>query len=215
VSSEPTGETEEAAVPTPENAAWAAVQIPLPGQQLLVFLSDIERLFRLNPHLEIAAWRKEPQGPGTHNYWLSALNEMNGCRSEVAIQSSSLGESTGYILAYDRGLKQSTELRIEAAAGGSLLTITERYHPVLDETDERLKEVDRSLIPWTAAIRRHLKGLARFGGLPGYRWWTESFMLGLPPRQRRIVRMTVWVSALEFVVFLCVALIFWLETRTS
>ena len=55
--------------------------------------------------------------------------------------------------------------------------------------------------------------MARFGALPGYRWWTERFRLGMTPRQRRIVRMIVWVSVLEFVVFLFVALIFWLETR--
>jgi hypothetical protein len=33
----------------------------------------------------------------------------------------------------------------------------------------------------------------------------------MAPRQRRIVRMIVWISVLEFVVFLFVAAIFWLE----
>lgn len=210
-------ETAPEAGQAPENAAWAAARIPLPPHQLFAFLSDIERLFRLNPHLEIADWREEP---GAHSYRLSALNETNGYRGEISLRAEAVREHTlwginsGYRLMYDRGLKQSTEFRIEPTSGGSLLTITEHYHPVRDEADERLKEVDRSLVPWVAAIRRHLSGTARFGGVPGYRWWTERFMLGMTPRQRRIVRMIVWVSVLEFVVFLFVALIFWLETRT-
>ena len=197
------------------NAAWAAVPIPLPTQQLHGFLADIERLLRLNPHLEIAAWLDESDAPEARRYRLRALNEGNGCRIDVLVKIEALGESAGYLLEYDRGLKRSTELRIAPADGGSLLTITEQYHPVPDETDERLKEVDRSLVPWTAAIRRHLIGMTRFGRWPGYRWWTERFMPGMAPRQRRIVRMIVWVSLLEFIVFLFVALIFWLESRPS
>jgi hypothetical protein len=73
--------------------------------------------------------------------------------------------------------------------------------------------VDRSLVPWLAAIRGHIAGLARYGWLPGYRWWAGRFMPGMPPRQRRMVRMIVWISLLEFVVFLFVAAVFWLETR--
>ncbi|MEK7737125.1 MAG: hypothetical protein AAB319_05145, partial [Pseudomonadota bacterium] len=198
------------------NAAWATAQIPLPAQELLAFLADIERLFRLNPHLEISDWLAQPD---SRSYRMHALNETNDVRSEIgwrveAVRENTLwGKNSGYRLVYDRGLKQSTEFRIEANAGGSLLTITEHYHPVQDETDERLKEVDRSLVPWAAALRHHLRGMARFGALPGYRWWTERFRLGMTPRQRRIVRMIVWVSVLEFVVFLFVALIFWLETR--
>jgi hypothetical protein len=37
----------------------------------------------------------------------------------------------------------------------------------------------------------------------------------MPPRQRRIVHMIVWVSILEFLVFLGIALVFWLETRAT
>lgn len=178
-------------------------------------MADLERLFRLNPHLEITAWRNPVAASEARSYLLSALNETNGCRNEVSIRSEPLGEDLGYVLEYDRGLKRSTELRITPSAGGSLLTITDRYHPLSNDSDARLKEVDRGLVPWTAAIRRHLAGLARFGGLPGYRWWTERFMLGMPPRQRRIVRMIVWASVLEFVAFIFVALIFWLEAQTS
>ena len=197
--------------PGRENAAWARAEIPLPPQDVCAFLADIERLFRLNPHLDISGWCAEPGAP--RSFKLDALNETNGCRAEVILRIETLRKGRGYSLSYDRGLKRSTELKVEPATGGSLLTITEHYHPVQDESDERLKEVDRSLVPWAAAIRGHLAGLSRYGRLPGYRWWAQRFMPGMPPRQRRIVRMIVWVSLLEFVVFLFVALVFWLETR--
>jgi hypothetical protein len=215
VSSEHRGDAAGSSAPVPEDAAWASVEIPLPPRPLFDFLSNAERLFRLNPHLEIGAWHHHTDQAPARNYRLDALNETNGCRSEVSIRVAPLSEYTGYILEYDAGLKRSTELRIAPVVGGSLLTITDHYRPVADEPDQRMKEVDRSLVPWLAAIRSHLTGLARFGGVPGYRWWTERIMLGMVPRQRRIVRMIVWVSVLEFVVFLFVALIFWLESRPS
>jgi len=209
------GETGRSAASAPENAAWASLEIPLPMRSLFDFLSNTERLFRLNPHLEIEAWQRIPDQAGARVYRLSALNETNGCRSEVSIRAEPLGETSGYILHYDGGLKRSTELRIAPAVGGSLLTITDHYHPVSSDSDQRLHEVDRSLISWAGAIRRHLKGQVRFGGFPGYLWWTEGFMLGMTPRQRRIVRMITWVSVLEFVVFVLVALIFWAESLSS
>lgn len=215
MSREDPGEATRPSAPVPDNAAWASVEIPLSPQSLFDFLSNTERLFRLNPHLDIETWHRQPDQAASRSYRLRFLNETNGCRGEVSIRAMALAGNAGHILDYEGGLKRATELRIAPAAGGSLLTITDHYHPVSGETDGRLKEVDRSLIPWAAAIRRHLNGRKRFGGLPVYLWWTEGFMLGMFPRQRRIVRMIVWVSLLEFVVFLFVALIFWLESRPS
>lgn len=209
-------ETIPASSPAHENAAWAVAQIPLPPRQLFEFLAGIERLFRLNPYLEIADWQSNSD---TSSYRLRVLNEMNGFRGDISFHVEAIhadsrwGANSGYRLVYDSGLKQSTELVIKAEDGGSRLTITERYQPVQDESDERLKEVDRSLVPWAAALRNHLRDMARFSALPGYRWWKERFMLGISPRQRRIVRLIVWISVLEFVVFLFVAAIFWLEAR--
>lgn len=72
-----------------------------------------------------------------------------------------LPDIRGPRLADANGLKASTELLIEACGEGSSLTIVDRYHPVTNADDERLVEVDRSLVPWLAAIRGHLSGLAR------------------------------------------------------
>lgn len=191
----------------PDSAAWAQAEIPLPPPALFDFLADVERLFRLNPYLDIQSWESAPQG----GFRLRAANEANGCRYEVTARLEVLRQGAAFTLTYDRGLKRATEFAVEPAGAGSLLTVIDHYHPVDDPQDQRLREVDRSLVPWVAAIRRHVRGRARYGRLPAWRWWTERFLLGMPPRQRRIVRLIVWVSALEFLVFLLLVLAFWLE----
>lgn len=194
-----------------DNAAWAKANIALSTENGWIFLADVERLFRLNPHLDITDWREEA-GP-SHSCKLSALNESNGCRYETTMKIEQVPCNRCLTIKYDKGLKAATEFRIESSQTGSSLTITERYRPLRDWDDGRLNEVDRSLVPWLAAIRGHIAGLARYRWLPGYHWWTGHFMLGMPPRQRRMVNMVIWVSLLEFVIFLFVAAIFWLEQQ--
>lgn len=205
----PSHDNREEEIPaSPQNAAWAVVALPLAAPQLLAFLSDIERLFRLNPYLEIAEWQELRAG---QSYRVKRLNEMNGARGDLALRIQSLPDLTGIRVTYEHGLKLATEFKVDTAPDGSLLTVTEHYRPVADESDPRLGEIDRSLIPWAASIRSHVRGLARFGGIPGYLWCSEHLMLGLPPRQRRMVRLLVWVSILEFAVFLAVVAVVWLE----
>jgi hypothetical protein len=84
---------------------------------------------------------------------------------------------------------------------------TEHYPRIADADDPRVAEVDKSLVPWVTAIRSHMLARRRWGWLPGWRWWAESFMLAMPPRQRRIVRLLVWTTVLEFLVFLGVVLV--------
>jgi hypothetical protein len=58
-----------------------------------------------------------------------------------------------------------------------------------------------------AALRCRLLGRQPWGGLPGRRWWRARFLPGLPPRQRRIVRLLLWVSLGEFAIFLTLVLV--------
>ena len=192
-----------------EDRACAEAHIPIDADALFEFVSDIERLLRLNPHLDIKTWQRMPDGMR-----FAALNETTGRRIETAIRVETTRATHSIVLSYADGLKRATTLAVESGDGhGCRLVVTEHYPVIEDAQDPRVAEVDRSLIPWVAAIRRHLLGRERWGWLPGYRWWAERFMLEMQPRQRRIVRMIVWVSLLEFVVFLFVAAIFWLERQ--
>jgi hypothetical protein len=194
-----------------EDCARAETQVPIDADAMFEFVSDIERLLRLNPHLDIETWQRIPDGMR-----LVAQNETTGRRIETAVRIETTPTTRSILLSYADGLKRATTLAVESGDGHSCrLIVIEHYPYIEDAQDPRVAEVDRSLIPWVNAIRHHLLDRQRWGWLPGYRWWAGRFMLGMPPRQRRIVRMIIWVSLLEFIVFLFVAAIFWLERRSG
>jgi len=190
---------------TTENAAWVSIEVPLAPQQALDYARNVERLLRLNPHLEITRFERAADG----HYRLEGLNEMNGLAVSCGLTFQDAG-ADGFRLDYDSGLKLATAVTAAPHASGALLTIRETYRQ--PENDAELAQVDRSLTPWGVAIRRHLLGLSRWGRLPLYRWWRERVWLGLRPRERRIVRLIAWVTALEFVVFLFVLAIMVVES---
>ncbi len=192
-----------------EDRAHAETPVPISADAVFEFIADIERLLRLNPYLEIDTWQRMPDGMR-----FAALNETTGRRIETVVRVETTHATRSIVLSYAGGLKQATRLTVQDDDGhGCRLVVTEHYPAIEDAQDPRVAEVDRSLIPWVNAIRRHLLGRRRWGWLPGWRWWHEQFLPGMAPRQRRIVRMIVWISVLEFVVFLLVAAIFWAEQR--
>lgn len=67
--------------------------------------------------------------------------------------------------------------------------------------EAELAQIDRSLTPWGQSLRRHFLALARWGRLPGYRWWRERVWLGMKPRERRITRLIAWATLIEFPLF--------------
>lgn len=178
-----------------ENAAWVDIELPLAPQQALDSVRNVERLLRLNPHLEIARFEREADG----RYRLEGLNEMNGLAVSCGLTFEDDG-ADGFRLRYDRGLKLATAVAAAARDGGTLLTIRESYRQ--PENEAELAEVDRSLTPWGVAIRRHFLGLARWGRLPLYRWWRERVWLGMRPRERRVTRLIAWATLIEFVLFI-------------
>lgn len=188
-----------------ENAARVDIDLPQPAEQIAAYLQDVERLLRLNPYLEIRRFEAVP-GRG---YALDALNEMNGRAVSCGLTFQAAGPR-GYVLRYDTGLKQTTEVEVSPRGAGARLTIRETYRQPASEAE--LAEVDRSLTPWGIAIRRHFLGLARWGRLPGHRWWRERVWLNMKPRERRISRLIVWITALEFAVFLFVLAILVIES---
>lgn len=182
-----------------EDQARAETVVPLDADALFNFVSNIERLFRLHPHLEIETWQATPAG-----FHLSGLNETNERRVATGARVDIDGTLRRIVISYDSGLKLTTRITVEteAASGGARLIVVDHYPLIADTQDPRVAEVDRGLIAWVAAIRRHLMQRARWGRLPGWRWWNERFMPGLPPRQRRIVRLLIWTTVAEFVLFL-------------
>lgn len=199
-----------------EDSAWISVDLPLSPGEVYAFIQKIERLFRLNPHLEIKSWQEDTPGriyPGKQ-IRLDSLNEMNGLQQSMTLSVSDVQPDASLSLSYDSGLKQATVFTVQGLAPASCRLVVKEHYPAqisAAEREARLNEVDKSLVPWGAAIRTHLIRRARWGWLPFYNWFQESFWLGMVPRQRRIARLIIWTTALEFVVFLFVFVIYWLE----
>lgn len=203
-----------------QNAAWVTIATPLTPAQLFDFATDVERLFRLNPYLQIHNWDAGPTGMTEDSrIRINYFNEVNGVARDLVMTVAGLKHGIGYTLNYSEGVKRATEICVEPSSdGGTTLLIKDYYHVSEEnlpgsEQEARLAEVDRSLTPWGVAIRQHLLNLQRWGWLPFYRVLRERFWLGMPPRSRRISRLLIWITVLEFMAFLFVFLIYLIEFR--
>jgi hypothetical protein len=177
------------------DSARAETELPVAPGVLLTFLADTRRLFHLNPHLEIERWESWSQG-----FFLAIRNELNDQR--LATSVSREATPRGWLFNYAAGLKRATDIQVLPTTAGSRLIVTDYYPRIEDPEDPRVAGVDPSLVPWVAAVRRHLLARQRWGWLPGWRGWHERLMPGMTPRQRRIARLIVWTSLLEFVLFI-------------
>jgi hypothetical protein len=192
-----------------ENAAWVTVEVPLAPAEAFDFATRLERLFRLNPYLQIEGWSEEPGPFAPGKRWrIEAFNEMNGMRDDVALALEEVEPGRRFLVSRDRGLKRALEVSVAPDGSGAALTLKEHYHsPEGSQREDRLKEVDASLTPWGAAVRRHLLAQQRWGWLPFYLLLRDRFWLSMPPSQRRTGRLLIWVTVLEFAVFLAVVAI--------
>lgn len=180
-----------------EDLARAETLLPLSPEAAFAFLSRVELVFRLNPLLAIDRWT-----PAEWGFRYEGLNESNGQAMAVSVRVAIAPAERQVCLHYDNGLKRGTDMRIEPAEAGARLVVIEHYPRIAEADDPRVAEVDKSLVPWVAALHRHLLARRRWAWLPGWVWWQEGFLPKLKPAQRRIARLLVWTGVLEFALFL-------------
>jgi hypothetical protein len=197
------------AAPASADEAWVTIETPLTMEALREFCRDVERLYRINPCLEIASWRRI--GDDTfHVAWRNTSNQQDAAL-DLRIERES---ADGFEVAYSQGLKRSTRFALAPAAGGSRLTITDDYSGVPEEERaRRVAEVDRSLGAWGGALRTHLRRELRWGRKAVYRWTMRRVWIPMKPSARRITTLLVLVTAAELLIVLFVALIWWIEHR--
>ncbi len=199
-----------------EDFALISVDLPLATGEIYAFIQNIERLFRLNPHLAIKSWQEDAPGKifACKQIRVDCMNEMNGLRQSLTLSVSDVQPELSFTLNYDSGLKKATIFSVQSVgSAASKLVVKELYSDEISaaEKEKRLNEVDKSLLPWGAAIHSYFKRRSRWGWLPFHSWLQNSVWLGMTPRHRRISRLIIWVTVLEFVVFLFVFAIYWLE----
>jgi hypothetical protein len=174
---------------------------------LRAFLDDVERLYRINNLLVFEEWSRI----GENRYRLRAENLSNGKQFESDLEVESGAD--GITVRYAEGLRTATSFRVVPGTGDCAnLIVTDDYAGTsLAEREERIGEVDKSLIPWGIDIHRYLRRWKRWSWLPGWKLYMRRLWQPMKPMARRIAFMLWIVTAAEFVVFLLIFAIFWLE----
>jgi hypothetical protein len=192
-----------------QDASWVVIDTPLGQAELRLFCANVERLYRLNPYLEIQAWQPLAAG-GYRVSWRNLSNEQ-AATLELRLEPES---ENAFSIAYSEGIKRRTRFLLESAPNGSRLVLTDDYASLPEEERaSRIAEVDKSLAAWGWALHAHLRREHRWGSNPLWRWTMQRFWLPMRPAARRIAVLIVLASLAEFVFFLLVALIWWIEHR--
>lgn len=190
-----------------EDAAWVTIETPFTAEELRPFLGDVERLFRINPLLIFEDWHRT----GETRYRLRAKNLSNGrvLDTELAVETG----DDGIAVRYSEGLKTATRFRVEPQPeGAAKLIVTDDYSGTSpDEREARIDEVDKSLVLWGRSLHRYLHQWKKWSWVPGWKFYMRRVWQPMKPMARRICNILIVVTAAEFVLFLLVFAIFWLE----
>lgn len=190
-----------------EDAAWVAVPTSLPPERLAWLVEDPERLLRVNPCWIFEQWER----PSAERFSLRVRDTVHQRTWAAGGRIEPLAD--GLRLVYDDGLKASTTFRIETGDAGTRLWVIDDYGRLTaEERAERLDEVDRSLPTWGQALERYLAGWQRRGGNRLWRWYTERVWRPMTPLARRVVRLLIWVTVIEFAVFVLLVAVLSVES---
>ncbi len=197
--------------PEPENddedAAWVTIATPFGTDWLKDFFSDIERVYRINSLMEFKEWHRT----GEHEYRFKAKNLSNGMEVETSLTVTP--EEDGVSVVYSNGLKTATRFRINAKPDGSAeLVIVDEYDGApREEREERIAEVDRSLVQWGRDLHQYFRLWKKWSVVPGWKWYMRRVWQSMKPSARRISFMLIMITVAEFVIFLMIFFVFWLE----
>ncbi len=193
---------------TEEDAAWASINTSLDVANLYSFCRDIERLFRINPMLEFKKW----QALGNDRYFFSGINISQETPFEFEVELQVKEQADGLRIEYSQGLKTSTTIKIEAAEQGSKLTIIDCYDGISEEERKsRIGEVDKSLITWAYYLQKFIITWRRWSRIGLWRWYMRHIWQPMKPTGRRITYMLLWITAVEVVLIMLGAGIYWAE----
>lgn len=189
------------------DAAWAAIDLPLPIERTAAICHDTEAVFRVNPFWVFTEWR----ALAADAFHISFHNESNAQNLVTALRRHT-GPGAGFTVEYDTGLKRRTVFLLEATPAGSRLTLVDDYDGTpAEERARRANEVDRSLLAWARALQRYIVRIKRWSWVPGWRWYMRRVWVPMRPSARRIVWLLFLITLAEFVVFLFVLLIYAIE----
>jgi len=185
---------EPSAENTENDSAWASVITPLSTEALTEFCADTERLFRINPMLVFTKW--EQISENSFSFSGENSSQEKAFEFEFGLAVSKLDD--GYRIDYDKGVKSSTVIKIEAAEQGSKLTITDRYDRLsASERESHLHEVDQSIVVWAEYLQKFCISWNSWSRFAPWRWYIRRIWQPMKPTARRITYMLLWITVVE------------------
>jgi len=195
--------------PVDQDAAWVAIQTRAQLPEVRRFCANVERLFRINPYLEIRRWSE----PHAQTYRVELRNLSNG-QVENFRMSASRPDENALLFVYADRLKRSTCIALEGCGHGTCVRITDDYSGSPEsERVQRNAEVDRSLTAWGVALRAYLERERHFGRFALWHAWLDRVWLPMTPAARRIAWILIWIAAAEVALTVVIVIALWLESR--
>lgn len=191
-----------------EDSAWASINTPLKIVELKSFCQDIERLFRINPMLEFQHWEKLSD----NRYLMEVKNISQHTPFELETEFKVENQPDGITIYYENGLKKKTEFKFEATTEGSKLTIVDDYTGLSEEVlQNRLTEVDKSLINWADYLQRYILMWHRWSRFALWRWYMRRIWQPMKPIGRRITYTLLWITVVEIALIILGVTIYFVE----
>ena len=193
----------------PDDAVWAAFNTSMTVDELVHFCQeDVERLFRINPYLEFNTFEQT----GERRFHMAGKNSSQTQAFEFDDVFEVKPLADGVQVHYLDGLKQTTTFRVEPAAQGSKLTITDDYSARPEsERQARLTEVDQSIVAWAEYLQRFILTWKQWSWLSPWRWYMQRVWKRLKPTGRRIAYMLIWITVFEIALIMLGVGIYFIE----
>jgi len=191
-----------------ENIDFARIEIDSPFDEnwLAEFISNPQRILRINSLFEFSKFEKVSE-----NTWhMMGTNLLSKQDFDVTFKVKKKSSST--LFHYEGWLKTTTKISIKKDKSGYKLIIIDDYSGInAEEREQRISEVDNTIVHFGNDIHRYLRRWKRWSWVPGWKSYMLKFWQGMKPSARRISFMLFVITAVEFVIFLFVFIIFWLE----
>ncbi len=169
----------------------------------------MERLFRINPYLEVNKWEATEK----NKYFIDLTNHSQEPQVSLQTHINVTNLNDGLHVYYDNGIKSDTTIIAQALSEGSKLIITDHYHSLKDDEPELICSVDKSLHKWAEEIQNYLIYWQRWSWFLPWQIYKKHIWIFMKPAARRISFMLIFISLIEVALIGLGVIIYSIEYR--
>lgn len=212
----PSCQVGEAVKTDEQDAAWAILHTPMSEIELNQFCQDIERLFRINPMLNVEKW----QALSPNRYYFAGQNISQKPPFDFELIMTVEQSPNNIQIHYEQGLKTRTTFVIEPVSSQqnatdppqSKLIITDFYGGLPEaERAQQLHEVDKSISVWANDLQQYLLNWKKWSQYGLWRWYMRHIWQPMKPMGRRITYILFWMTVVELAFIFLGTALYYLE----